>query len=124
MKRLHAILIIAVLGATAGLSSSAGGTDGQATPAAHQFESDGPPVRLAAAAAESADWQGVDDKFEEIAKAAGHPAREPYINLVQGDLGLFVFLVAGAVGGFVAGYSFRILFPPRIAAMKDHAPNS
>ena len=41
--------------------------------------------------AADADWQGVDDKFEEIAKSAGHPAREPYINCIQGDLGLFMF---------------------------------
>jgi ABC-type cobalt transport system substrate-binding protein len=76
------------------------------------------------AQAADAGWQGVDDKFEELAKAAGHPAREPYINLVQGDVGLFMFLMAGALGGFIAGYNFRILFPPRSATAKDHASNS
>jgi hypothetical protein len=50
---------------------------------------------------------------ERFAEAAGRPAREPYINVEQGDLLLFAFLVAGAIGGFVAGYYFRALFPPR-----------
>jgi ABC-type cobalt transport system substrate-binding protein len=80
--------------------------------------------RSFARAAET-DWQGVDDKFEEIAKKAGHPAREPYINFIQGDVGLCAFLVAGAVGGFVAGYMFRNLFPPKakgtVPFSSDHA---
>ena len=40
-------------------------------------------------------------------------AREPYINTDQGDLLLFLFLLAGAIGGFIIGYTFRGLFPPR-----------
>jgi len=35
------------------------------------------------------------------------------LNTDQGDLLLFLFLLAGAVGGFVMGYCFRGLFPPR-----------
>ena len=50
---------------------------------------------------------------EKYAEAAGRPPREPYINTDQGDLLLFCFLVAGAIGGFIAGYYFRALFPPR-----------
>jgi hypothetical protein len=62
----------------------------------------------------SADWDGVDKKVvEKFAQAAGRPAREPLINTDRGDLLLFVFLAAGAAGGFVAGYCFRALFPPR-----------
>ncbi len=98
MKRLRTLLIIVVLAAA-------------------------PLGRLPLAHAADAGWEGTDDKVEEIAKAAGHPAREPYINLVQGDMGLFVFLLAGAVGGFVAGYNFRKLFPPKETLAKDHAPS-
>ncbi len=59
------------------------------------------------------DWDGVDKKVvEKFASDAGRSPREPLINTDRGDLLLFVFLVAGAVGGFVAGYCFRALFPP------------
>jgi len=57
------------------------------------------------------DWSGVDESVvEHYAEEAGRPARDPYINTDQGDLLLFVFLLAGACGGFVAGYSFHVLF--------------
>jgi hypothetical protein len=59
-------------------------------------------------------WEGVDKTVvEKVAAEAGHPAREPYINTDQGDLLLFLFLLAGAIGGFIMGYGFRALFPPR-----------
>ena len=62
----------------------------------------------------AASWSGVDETvIEKFAAAAGRPAREPLINTDQGDLLLFVFLVAGIVGGFIGGYYFRALFPPR-----------
>ena len=58
------------------------------------------------------EWSGVDESVvEHFAEKAGHPARDPYINTDKGDLLLFVFLLAGTCGGFVAGYSFRMLFP-------------
>ena len=58
-------------------------------------------------------WPGVDESVvEKYAEAAGRPARKPFINTDQGDLLLFFFLIAGAAGGFVAGYCFRELFPP------------
>lgn len=57
-------------------------------------------------------WQGVDETVvEKFAEKAGHPSRKPLINTDQGDLLLFVFLIAGAAGGFAAGYYFRELFP-------------
>ena len=60
-----------------------------------------------------AKWAGVDETVvEKYAEAAGRPARKPYINTDQGDLLLFFFLIAGAAGGFIAGYCFRELFPP------------
>ena len=62
----------------------------------------------------TASWSGVDETvIEKFAEKAGRPAWEPFINTDQGDLLLFVFLLAGAAGGFAAGYWFRVLFPPR-----------
>jgi len=55
-------------------------------------------------------WTGVDEAVvEKIAGEHGREAKPPLINTDQGDLLLFVFLLAGAVGGFVAGYSWRRL---------------
>ena len=68
----------------------------------------------------AASWSGVDETvIEKFAEKAGRPAREPFINTDQGDLLLFVFLLAGAVGGFAAGYWFRVLFPPRRKNAED-----
>ena len=59
-------------------------------------------------------WEGVDKAvIEKVADQAGHPAAKPLIDVEHGDLLLFLFLLAGAAGGFVAGYAFRGLFPPR-----------
>ena len=59
-------------------------------------------------------WSGVDETVvEKYAEKAGRPARKPFINTDQGDLLLFVFLVAGAAGGFVGGYYYRELFPAK-----------
>jgi len=59
-------------------------------------------------------WAGVDETvIEKVAEAAGRPARDSLINTDQGDILLFVFLLAGIAGGFAAGYHFRALFPPR-----------
>jgi len=61
-----------------------------------------------------ATWSGVDETvIEKFAAAAGREARPPLINTDQGDLLLFFFLVAGTIGGFVGGYYFRELFPPK-----------
>jgi len=55
-------------------------------------------------------WTGVDESVvEKFASEQGREARDPLINTDQGDLLLFVFLLAGAVGGFAAGYSWRML---------------
>ncbi|MGD0092296.1 MAG: hypothetical protein ABSE73_20460, partial [Planctomycetota bacterium] len=68
-------------------------------------------------------WQGVDETVvEKVAREAGRPPREPFINTDQGDLLLFCFLVAGVIGGFVAGYCFRGLFPPRRREKDGKAP--
>jgi hypothetical protein len=67
-------------------------------------------------------WAGVDETVvDEFARKAGRPPREPLINTEQGDLPLFCFLVAGAIGGFIAGYCFRALFPPRARKRDEKA---
>lgn len=61
-------------------------------------------------------WTGVDEAVvEKIAGEHGRKARKPLIDLGGGDLQLFVFLLAGAVGGFAAGYYWRRL----VGAKKD-----
>jgi len=58
-----------------------------------------------------AEWVGIDVGIVgKVAEEAGRPPWTPFINTDQGDLLLFVFLVAGAAGGFVMGYYFRELF--------------
>lgn len=55
-------------------------------------------------------WEGVDEAVvEKIAKEHGREAKAPLIDPGSGDLLLFAFLVAGAVGGFFAGYYWRRL---------------
>ena len=62
-------------------------------------------------AEEQKKWPGVDETVvEKYAKELGREARDPYINTDQGDLLLFLFALAGAAGGFVAGYHWHKLF--------------
>jgi ABC-type cobalt transport system substrate-binding protein len=65
-------------------------------------------------------WTGVDEAVvEKIAKEHGHEARKPLINTDQGDLLLFLFLLAGAVGGFAAGYYWRALVQEKKEQKKE-----
>ncbi len=62
----------------------------------------------------AAEWSGVDESvIEKYAKEHGREVKEPVINTDQGDLLLFVFLIAGTVGGFAAGYYWRTLTEQR-----------
>lgn len=55
-------------------------------------------------------WAGVDENVvKKIAKEHNRKARKPIINTDKGDLLLFVFLVAGVIGGFAIGYFWRVL---------------
>ena len=64
-------------------------------------------------------WAGVDEAVvKKIAKEHGREAREPWINTDQGDLMLFVFLLAGVVGGFVGGYYWRVLMVEKATMVK------
>ena len=63
-----------------------------------------------ALAVEGSKWSGVDEAVvEKVAKEHGREASTPIINMEQGDLPLFMFLIAGTVGGFIAGYYWRTL---------------
>ena len=56
-------------------------------------------------------WLGIDETVVYVvARQAGRAPHSPIINLGRGDLEIFFFLAAGAIGGFVAGYHFRALF--------------
>lgn len=56
-------------------------------------------------------WTGIDVSIVgKYAAKYGRPPRDPYINTDQGDLLLFVFTLAGVVGGFVIGFNVRRLF--------------
>ena len=69
-------------------------------------------------AEEKTKWGGVDESVvEKVAKEHGRTAWTPFINTDQGDLLLFVFLLAGTAGGFVMGYNFQKLFAKN--RMKD-----
>lgn len=55
-------------------------------------------------------WTGVDEAVvEKIAKEHGREAHKPLIDPGEGDLLLFAFLLGGSVGGFAAGYCWRLL---------------
>lgn len=55
-------------------------------------------------------WIGVDEAVvEKIAREHGREAKKPLINTDQGDLLLFLFLLAGVAGGFAAGYYWKLL---------------
>ena len=69
---------------------------------------------LPSATTASEKWPGVDESvIEKVAKEHGQEARKPFINTDQGDLLLFVFLLAGAVGGFIGGYYWKTLMGKR-----------
>jgi cobalt/nickel transport protein len=69
---------------------------------------------FSALASQEQKWPGVDESVvERLARENGREAHPPLINTDQGDLLLFVFLAAGAVGGFAAGYYWRTLMERR-----------
>jgi len=66
-------------------------------------------------------WTGVDEAVvEKIAREHGREKKEPLINTDQGDLLLFVFLLAGTVGGFAGGYYWRMLVSEKRTVKKTH----
>jgi cobalt/nickel transport system permease protein/cobalt/nickel transport protein len=74
-------------------------------------------LTVSAAAEEKPKWPGIDETVvEKHAKELGREAREPFINTDQGDLLLFLFALAGGVGGFIMGYFWHKVF---VAGKKD-----
>lgn len=62
-------------------------------------------------------WPGVDETVvEKYAKELGREARAPFFDTDQGDLLLFLFTLAGAIGGFSVGYYWHKMF---VAGRKD-----
>ena len=62
-------------------------------------------------------WAGIDEAvIEKYATDKGREASDPLFN-VEGDMLLFLFALAGAVGGFIMGYYWHKVFvvdkPPR-----------
>ena len=65
-------------------------------------------------------WPGIDEAVvNKIAREHGREARAPLINTGEGDLQLFTFLLAGTVGGFVAGYYWRVLLEGKQKRTRD-----
>lgn len=65
-------------------------------------------------------WTGVDEAVvEKIAKEHGRTARPSLVDTDRGDLLLFIFLLAGAVGGFAGGYCWRMLVKEKKAPPQD-----
>ena len=74
-------------------------------------------VVLSAEEEQKPKWPGVDETVvEKYAKELGREARDPFINTDQGDLLLFLFALAGGIGGFVMGYCWHKVF---VAGKKD-----
>lgn len=66
-------------------------------------------------------WKGIDEAvINKYAAEKGREVKAPLINTDQGDLLLFVFLLAGAGGGFAAGYYWKTLLSGK-ARRQDHA---
>jgi ABC-type cobalt transport system substrate-binding protein len=75
--------------------------------------------------AEGGKWSGVDETVvEKYAKEHGREARRPLVDTDRGDLLLFLFLLAGAVGGFVAGYYWRALTDQRDKALSGQGKDA
>lgn len=70
-------------------------------------------VLISLASAEEAKkekWAGIDEAvIEKYATDKGREAAEPLFN-VEGDMLLFLFAMAGAMGGFVMGYYWHKVF--------------
>ncbi len=70
-------------------------------------------------------WPGIDEAVvKKIARDHGREARKPLIDTGEGDLQLFVFLAAGAVGGFIAGYYWRVLLEGKSRLNKGPTDNT
>jgi len=69
-------------------------------------------------------WPGVDEAVvNKIAREHGREEHPSLIPAAEGDMQLFMFLMAGTVGGFVAGYYWRVLLEGKKKRMGDKTPS-
>jgi ABC-type cobalt transport system substrate-binding protein len=55
-------------------------------------------------------WPGIDEAVvNKISREHGREEKPSLFLAAEGDLQLFLFLLAGTVGGFIAGYYWRVL---------------
>ena len=60
-------------------------------------------------------WPGIDEAVvNKIAREQGHAEKQSLFPAAEGDLQLFLFLLAGTAGGFAAGYYWRVLLEGKI----------
>lgn len=60
--------------------------------------------------AEEARWSGMDEVVvEKYATNSGREPSGPILPVEEGDLLLFLFCLAGTIGGFISGYFWRKL---------------
>ena len=72
-------------------------------------------------AAHAAEYKGLDETvIEKMAEEHGRASVDPLINTDKGDLLLFVFLLAGTLGGFAAGYYYRSLTEGNVAEAESN----
>ena len=65
-------------------------------------------------------WQGIDETVVgKIAREHGREVKKSLIDTSEGDLQLFAFLTAGVVGGFAAGYYWRVLLEGKKKAGRE-----
>lgn len=65
-------------------------------------------------------WLGTDDLVDKkMNETAGVSAKEPLIDISQGNMGLFLFAAGGFAAGAVAGYQWRVVFGERAGKRDD-----
>lgn len=65
-------------------------------------------------------WQGTDDVLDgKMQQITGVGAREPLIDITQGNLGLFLFATGGFAAGAVFGYQWRKIFREKAGSKND-----
>lgn len=65
-------------------------------------------------------WQGTDDLVDrKMQEVTGVQAKEPLIDISQGNLGLFLFAAGGFAAGILFGYQWRKIFVEKAGKRDD-----
>lgn len=65
-------------------------------------------------------WLGTDDLVDQkMSEANGPEAREPLIDISEGNLGLFLFAAGGFGAGAIIGYQWRKIFGEKAGVRDD-----